>query len=85
MKSVRLPPKSPNLNAYAERFVLSIKSECLGRMVLVGERYLLRVMNEYIVHDYVERTHLCMRTQLIHGFQMLCWTIPPRNGISYVG
>ncbi len=34
--SVRLPPRSPNLNAYAERFMLSIKSECLDRMVLMG-------------------------------------------------
>jgi transposase InsO family protein len=34
---VRLPPKSPNLNAYAERFVLSIKSECLDRLVMLGE------------------------------------------------
>jgi transposase InsO family protein len=32
--SVRLPPRSPNLNAYAERFVLSVKSACLSRMVL---------------------------------------------------
>ncbi len=36
--SVRLPPRSPNLNAFAERFVLSIKSECLNRMVILGER-----------------------------------------------
>ena len=38
---VRLPPKSSNLNAYAERFVLSIKSECLDGMVMLGERHLL--------------------------------------------
>jgi putative transposase len=38
IEPVRLPPRSPNLNAYAERFVLSIKSECLDRMVLFGER-----------------------------------------------
>ena len=37
---VRLPRKSPNLNAYAERFVLSIKSECPDRMVMLGERHL---------------------------------------------
>ena len=45
--SVRLPPKSPNLNAYAERFVLSIKSECLDRMVLVGERHAARSTNTW--------------------------------------
>jgi transposase InsO family protein len=37
IKVVRLPARSPNLNASAERFVLSIKSECLERMVLLGE------------------------------------------------
>ena len=37
VKSVRLPARSPNLNAFAERFVLSIKTECLDRMILIGE------------------------------------------------
>ena len=37
---VRLPPRSPNLNAYAERFVRSIKEECLSRVVVLGERHL---------------------------------------------
>jgi transposase InsO family protein len=37
VKPLRLPARSPNLNAFAERFVLSIKSECLERMVLLGE------------------------------------------------
>ena len=47
---VRLPPKSPNLNAYAERFVLSIKSECLNRMVILGERHLRRAIASYVEH-----------------------------------
>ena len=67
VKSVRLPPKSPNLNAYAERFVLSIKSECLGRMVLVGERHLRRAIDEYIEHYHLERTHQGLGNQLIDG------------------
>jgi transposase InsO family protein len=52
---VRLPPKSPNPNAYAERFVLSIKSECLGRMVMLGERHLRRTIESYVEHYHVER------------------------------
>ena len=36
-KVIRLPPLSPNLNAYAERFVRSIKDECLGRMIFLGK------------------------------------------------
>ncbi len=55
--SVRLPPRSPNLNAYAERFVLSIKSECLNRMVLIGERHLRRTIGSYVEHYHLERPH----------------------------
>ena len=65
VKSVRLPPKSPNLNAYAERFVLSIKSECLDRMILVGERHLRRAIDEYMEHYHLERTHQGMENQLL--------------------
>jgi transposase InsO family protein len=49
--------KSPNLNAYAERFVLSIKSECLDRLVLIGERHLRHAIDEYAEHYHLERTH----------------------------
>ena len=54
---VRLPPKSPNLNAYAERFVLSIKSECLDRMVMFGEGHLRRAVASYRKHYHLERCH----------------------------
>ena len=54
---VRLPPQSPNLNAYAERFVRSIKSECVERMILFGEQSLRHVVKEYIAHYHVERNH----------------------------
>lgn len=47
IEPVKLPPRSPNLNAYAERFVLSIKSECLARMILFSERSLRHVFREY--------------------------------------
>jgi putative transposase len=40
VEPVVLPPRSPNLNAYAERFVLSVKSECLSQLILFGERSL---------------------------------------------
>ena len=38
VKSVRLPPRSPNLNAHAERFVRSVKEECLNRLSLPSEK-----------------------------------------------
>ena len=54
---IRLPPKSPNLNAYAERFVRSIKDECLNRMIFIGEAALRRVIGEFMAHYHAERNH----------------------------
>jgi len=65
--SVRLPSRSPNLNAYAERFVLSIKSECLDRMVLIGERHLRRAVGSYIEHYHLERPHQGIGNRPIAG------------------
>ena len=48
VKTVRLPPRSPNLNAHAERFVRSIKESCLDRMILFGERSLRRAVQARI-------------------------------------
>lgn len=48
---IRLPPRSPNLNAYAERFVRSIKEECLGKMIFVGQTSLRRAITEYMTHS----------------------------------
>jgi len=57
IRPVRLPPRSPNLNGYAERFVLSIKSECRDRMIILGEQHLRRVIGEYVEHYHTERNH----------------------------
>ena len=54
---VRLPPHSPNLNAFAERFVKSIKTECLEQFVLFGEDALRHVLREYLAHYHAERNH----------------------------
>lgn len=54
---VRLPPKSSNLNADAERFILSVRSECLNRIVPLGEGHLRRTLAEYAKHYHLERTH----------------------------
>jgi transposase InsO family protein len=64
---MRSPPRSPNLNAYAERFVLSIKSECLDRMVLMGERNLRRAIWSYVEHYHVERPHQGIGNRPIEG------------------
>jgi len=62
---VRLPAKSPNLNAYAERFVRSIKEECLSRVVPLGEAHLRDVVREYMVHHHEERNHQGLANELI--------------------
>ena len=64
---VRLPAKSPNLNAYAERFVLSIKSECLDRMVMLGEQHLRRAIANYLEHYQLERCHQGLGNRPIEG------------------
>ena len=51
------PKQAPNCNAYAERFVLSIKSECLRRVIFFGEASLRRAISEYVVHYHEERAH----------------------------
>ena len=64
---LRLPPSSPNLNAFAERFVLSIRSECLDRIVPLGEAHLRRSVSEYMRHYHVERNHQGLGNELIDG------------------
>jgi putative transposase len=62
---IRLPPSSPNLNAYAERFVRSIKGECLGKLVLLSENHLRTAVREYVAHYHTERNHQGLESRLI--------------------
>ncbi|MFT4550714.1 MAG: putative transposase [Verrucomicrobiales bacterium] len=64
---VKLPPRSPNLNAYAERFVRSIKEECLSRVVVLGECHLRLLVREYVEHYHHERNHQRLGNQLLSG------------------
>lgn len=57
VKPIRLPSHSPNLNAFAERFVHTIKEECLEKLVLVGERSLFKALHEFETHYMTERPH----------------------------
>src|SRR6266850_7169533 len=65
VRSVRLPSRSPNLNAYAERFVRSIKSECLAQVIPIGEAHLRRAVREYVEHYHGERNHQGIGNRLI--------------------
>ena len=57
VKPVKLPARSPNLNAYAERWVRSVKEECLSKLILFGETSLRRALDNYLPHYHEERNH----------------------------
>ena len=65
VKSIKLPPKSPNLNAYAERFVRTIKESCLERMILFGENSLRLAIRQFMEHYHEERNHQGLANRLI--------------------
>jgi transposase InsO family protein len=65
VESVKLPPRSPNLNAYAERFVRSIKESCLDRMIFFGEGSLRKGIDEFVLHYHGERNHQGLGNRLI--------------------
>ena len=64
---VQTPVRAPNCNAHAERFVRSIKYECLNRLVPLGERHLRRSLAEYLAHYHHERNHQGIGNELIVG------------------
>jgi len=57
VKVVKLPPRSPNLNAHCERWIRSVKTELLSRMILFGERSLRHCLDSYVSHYHTERNH----------------------------
>jgi len=65
VKTVKLPARSPNRNAYAERFVLSVRSECLDQIIPLGERHLRTALKEYVEHYHAERNHEGLGDELI--------------------
>ena len=62
---VPLPPRSANLNAYAERFVLTVKSECLWRLFVFGEEGLWHAITEHVAHYHRERNHQSLGNKLL--------------------
>jgi hypothetical protein len=62
---VLLPPKSPNLNAFMERWFRSLKSECLNHMIFFGRRSLERAVTEYVERYHTERNHQGLENEVI--------------------
>jgi putative transposase len=69
VESVKLPPRAPNLNSYAERFVRSIKEECLERMILFGEDSLRDSTRAFLEHYHGERNHQGLGNRMITPLQ----------------
>jgi putative transposase len=57
LRVIQTPLRAPNANAYAERFVRSIKEECLDRIIPIGERHVRRAVSDFVAHDHRERNH----------------------------
>jgi putative transposase len=76
IRCLRMPKRSPNLNAYAESFVRAIKYECLNKMILFGERHVRHVIEEYVDHYNNERPHQGIGNRRINKPQVP----PPRDG-----
>src|SRR6516165_7177654 len=66
---LRLPARSPNLNSYAERWVRSVKEECLAKLILVGESSLRRALQQYLLHYHEERNHQGKENRILFRFQ----------------
>jgi putative transposase len=65
IEPVKLPPRSPNLNAHAERFVRSIKESCLDRLILFGEKSLRTAIQNFVMHYHSKRPHQGLENRLI--------------------
>ncbi len=65
VEPIRLPPRSPNLNAYIERYFGSLKSECLSRMIFFGENMLRRAIGQFLLHYHEERNHQGLGNKII--------------------
>ena len=71
LRAVKLPPRSSNLNAHAERFVRTIKESCLDRLILFGEGSLRKAVHEFVEHYHRERNHQGLDNRLIMPEQLL--------------
>ena len=63
IEAVKIPPRSPRANAYAERFVLTARTEVTDRILIFGERHLRSVMAEYARHYNGRRPHRALQLQ----------------------
>jgi putative transposase len=80
--AVKIPPRSPRVNAYAERFVLTVRTEVTDRMLIFGERHLRAVLAEYARHYNRRRPHRALHLQPPQPDHPVTHTVCQRNGSS---
>jgi transposase InsO family protein len=85
IRVVLIPERAPNANAYAERFVRSIKEECLDRIVPIGERHFRRALAEYVEHYHLERNHQGLHNRLIADRRRSTWRTASGAGRGWAG
>jgi putative transposase len=61
IEAIKIPPRCPRANCFAERLVLTVRSEVTDRMLIFGERHLRSVLAEYAVHYNTQRPHRAIR------------------------
>jgi Homeodomain-like domain len=79
VKCLALPARSPNLNCYSERWVRSVKSECLSQLILFGEGSLRRALEQFCEHYHGERNHQGKENMLL--FPRHCMTERTAGGV----
>jgi len=67
VRVAEIPYQAPNRNAHAERFVRSIKEECVNKMIFFGESSLSRAIREFVAHYHRERNHQGIENELIEA------------------
>jgi transposase InsO family protein len=73
IRVIRTPHHAPNCNAHAERFVRSLKEECLDRIIPIGERHVRRTLTDYVAHYHGERNHQGLDNELIEFSDITRW------------
>jgi putative transposase len=64
IKVIKTPIRAPQANAHAERFVRTVRAECLDWLLILGRRHLEHVLRRYVTHYNAERPHRALRAAL---------------------
>ncbi|GAG04335.1 unnamed protein product, partial [marine sediment metagenome] len=72
VQPIQLPVRSPNLNAHAERWIRTVREECLDRIIVLNERHLRWVLNQFVYYCNQRRPHRSLKLQVPDGPRVYC-------------